>query len=78
VALPTLRTYLLGNLPDLIGRGLELLPHIPSKVLHILNGVVGLARHNVRGVTALDVLDSVGSLAGDDVGDLADLGSLIW
>jgi len=78
VALPTLRTYLLGNLPDLIGRGLELLPHIPSNVLHILNGVVGLARHNVCGVTALDVLDSVGSLAGDDVGDFADLGCLIW
>ena len=71
-------TYLLGNLPNLIGRGLELLTHVAGKVLHILNGVLGLARHYVRGVTALDVLDRVGSLAGDDVGDLSDLGCLIW
>lgn len=74
--LPSPRAYLLGNLPNLVRGGLELLPHISGKVLDILHRVLGLACHDVRGITALNVLHCVGSLAGDDVGGLPELSCL--
>lgn len=67
------QTYLLGNLPHLVGGGLELLPHITGKVLHVLNGVLGFASNDVCRIAAPDVLHGVGGFASNYVGHLADL-----
>lgn len=76
MTLPSRRAYLLGNLPNLVRGGLQLLPHVARKMFHILDSVLCLACHNMRGVATLDILHCVGSLAGHNVGDLANLSCL--